>query len=260
MNSSSRGFYFLTNFRIAFIDSVLLYVEIRQKMSFKKLVILLAFLPLACGVSKEQPVSEKTAYKYLALGDSYTIGESVCDSCNYPKQLTDSLNKTLNDKTSVKIIAKTGWTTTDLLSASDAENPSKDYDFVTLLIGVNNQYQGKPFSLYEKEFPELLVKAIAFAKGKSENVIVLSIPDYAFTPFGQKSGKAEKVTSELKSYNKFAEKISNENGVKFLNITPITQQGLENADLVASDGLHPSELAYQRFVEMLFKSGLKILR
>ncbi len=228
-------------------------------MNFKIAILLMVLASFSCGVSKKNSSSEKTTYKYLALGDSYTIGESVCSDCNYPKQLADSLNNILKEKTSVKIIAKTGWTTTDLLSAIASENPSKDYDLVTLLIGVNNQYQGKPFSLYEEEFPKLLDMAIAFAKGKTKNVIVLSIPDYAFTPFGQKSGKGEKITSELMKYNAFAKKIANEKGVHFENITPITQKGLENQALVASDGLHPSAVAYKKFVEKIFTTGAEIL-
>ena len=232
-----------------------------QAMKIIKTIVLCISLSLfSCAISKKNSAVEMTNYKYLALGDSYTIGESVCNDCDYPKQLTDSLNKKLKGKTSVKIIAKTGWTTTDLLSAIALEKPSKDYDLVTLLIGVNNQYQDKPFSLYEEEFPKLLDMAIDFAKGKKENVIVLSIPDYAFTPFGQKSGKSEKITSELIKYNAFAEKTANEKGVRFENITPITQQGLENPALVASDGLHPSEVAYKKFVEIIFDDVLKILR
>lgn len=232
----------------------------RKMIYFKTAILLLSLLIISCGVSKIENSSEKSAYKYLALGDSYTIGESVCDNCNYPKQLTDSLNQVLKEKTSVQIIAKTGWTTTDLLSEIAIENPSKDYDLVTLLIGVNNQYQGKAFSLYEKEFPELLNMAIGFANGNPENVFVLSIPDYAFTPFGRKSGRTEKITSELMRYNAFTEKIASEKGVRFENITPITQQGLENPELIAPDGLHPSELAYKKFVEQIFlfaKSALK---
>jgi len=229
-------------------------------MNFKILILLIASISFSCAVSKKNTSAEKTTYKYLALGDSYTIGESVCSDCNYPKQLTDSLNKVLKEETSVEIIAKTGWTTTNLISAIATENPSKDHDLVTLLIGVNNQYQGKPFSLYEEEFPKLLDMAIGFAKGKTENVIVLSIPDYAFTPFGQKSKKAEKITSELIKYNDFAETISKEKRVHFVNITPITQKGLETPELVASDGLHPSEVAYKMFVEMIFDKVLNILR
>ena len=229
-------------------------------MNFKIAILFMALVSFSCGVSKKDTSEEKTSYKYLALGDSYTIGESVCSDCNYPKQLTDSLNNTLKYKTSVKIIAKTGWTTTDLFSAIASENPSKDYDLVTLLIGVNNQYQGKSFSIYEEEFPKLLDMAINFAKGKPENVIVVSIPDYGFTPFGQKSGKAEKATKELENYNIYAERIAFEKGVRFENITPITQKGLENADLVASDGLHPSEVAYKKFVEQLFPFAKNILK
>ena len=227
---------------------------------YKIIILFFAILPLSCAVSKKNISTENATYNYLALGDSYTIGESVCGTCNYPQQLTDSLNNTSKEKTSVKIIAKTGWTTADLLSAIALENPSKDYDLVTLLIGVNNQYQGQPFSIYEEEFPKLLDMAIAFAKGKKEDVIVLSIPDYAYTPFGQKPGKAEKITSELKKYNAFAQKISKEKGVDFENITPITQRGLEDPDLVASkDGLHPSTVAYKKFVELIFEKVLKIL-
>ncbi len=126
-------------------------------MKFNIVIFLMALVSFSCAVKKENSSAKETTYKYLALGDSYTIGESVCGDCNYPKQLTDSLNKISKEKTSVKILAKTGWTTTDLLSAIAAENPSKDYDLVTLLIGVNNQYQDKPFSIYKEEFPKLLI-------------------------------------------------------------------------------------------------------
>ncbi len=227
---------------------------------FKIALIIGLFIPLSCAVSKKNISSEKAAYSYLALGDSYTIGESVCVDGNYPTQLAASLNKTLKEKTSVKIIAKTGWTTTNLLSAIVHENPTTNYNLVSLLIGVNNQYQEKPFSIYEKEFPKLVDMAINFAGGNPKNVIILSIPDYGFTPFGQESGKAEKTTAELKRYNSFANKIASEKGVQFKNITPITQNGLANPELVASDGLHPSEVAYKKFVEIIFKSALKIIR
>ncbi|MBT0606845.1 SGNH/GDSL hydrolase family protein [Aequorivita echinoideorum] len=229
-------------------------------MNFKILFLLIPFLPLSCSVSKNKKTSENSVYAYLALGDSYTIGESVCSTCNYPEQLTERLNKNSNKKTSVKIIAKTGWTTTDLLGAIRLENPSTDYDLVTLLIGVNNQYQGKPFSIYEEEFNQLLKMAIEFANGKKENVIVLSIPDYAYTPFGQQSGKAERITSELKRYNQYAEKTAKEMGIYFQEITDITQQGLENPALVASDGLHPSNEAYSKFVDRMIEKVSKILR
>ncbi|MCV9930042.1 SGNH/GDSL hydrolase family protein [Flavobacterium sp. LS1R49] len=191
---------------------------------------------------------------YLALGDSYTIGQSVCETCRYPEQLKSSL-KTIYPQTSfsLKIIAATGWTTSNLISAIKTQNPDPNYDLVTLLIGVNNQYQGRDFSIYEKEFPELVTKAITLAKGNKKSVIVLSIPDYAYTPFGttQMQGQGTKISNEINQYNRFAENYCITNEVVFTSITDITQQGLSNTKLVAQDGLHPSELAYSLFVERI---------
>lgn len=192
-------------------------------------------------------------FNYLALGDSYTIGQSVCESCRFPEQLRKKLED-LNPKNTYtsKIIATTGWTTTNLISAINAENPASNYDLVTLLIGVNNQYQGKPFSLYENEFPELVNKAISLAKGDKSNVIVVSIPDYTFTPFGKQSSNPSKISSEINNYNAFAQKYCLERNIEFVSITDITRQGFINPLLVATDGLHPSELAYSAFVERIF--------
>lgn len=192
--------------------------------------------------------------KYLALGDSYTIGQSVCETCRFPEQLKASLKKQLVENSfSLNIIATTGWTTTNLISSINAQNPSSDYDLVTLLIGVNNQYQHKPFSLYESEFPALVIKAIALAKGDKSNVIVVSIPDYAYTPFGKGNTT---ISSEIEQYNAFAKNYCVQNNIEFVNITDITQQGLINPSLVASDGLHPSELAYSKFVERILPKAI----
>lgn len=190
--------------------------------------------------------------KILALGDSYTIGQSVCETCRFPVQLKDSLALKIEGSTfDLDIIANTGWTTTNLINAINTENPSNDYDLVTLLIGVNNQYQQKPYSLYTIEFPQLLDKAIALAKGDKNNVIVISIPDYAYTPYGQSSSDPAKISEELNTYNDFAQSYSNQKGVSFVYITDITRQGLNDPELVASDGLHPSKLAYAKFVELI---------
>lgn len=199
----------------------------------------------------EEPV-EPQSYQILSLGDSYTIGQSVCETCRFPVQLKDSLVATFPvDSFTVEVIAQTGWTTTSLLNAIADENPNENYDLVTLLIGVNNQFQGRPFSLYETEFPALVTKAISFAKGDAENVIVVSIPDYAFTPFGQSFGNPAVTSQEIDQYNNFAETYCAANGITFVNITDITRQGLINTALVATDNLHPSELAYTLFVERL---------
>ncbi|MEM6686316.1 MAG: SGNH/GDSL hydrolase family protein [Bacteroidota bacterium] len=207
--------------------------------------------PVPTG-SDEVPVVPQS-YQILSLGDSYTIGQSVCETCRFPVQLKDSLVATFpsEDSFSVDVIAQTGWTTTSLLNAIADENPAENYDLVTVLIGVNNQFQGRPFSLYEMEFPVLVMQAITFAKGDAENVIVVSIPDYAFTPFGQAFGNPAVTSQEIDQYNNFAQNYCSDNGITFINITDITREGLENTALVAADNLHPSELAYALFVERL---------
>jgi acyl-CoA thioesterase I len=191
--------------------------------------------------------------KYLALGDSYTIGESVCQSCRFPEQLKDSIMNYFSesDNFAVKVIAQTGWTTSNLKTAISNENLSPEYDLVTLLIGVNNQYQNKPFSLYETEFPELLQTAIVLAKGNLNRVIVVSIPDYAYTPFGQSSSNPGNISNQLDQYNLFAKNHAESLGISFVNITDITREGLINPALVAQDNLHPSKLAYSKFVERI---------
>lgn len=191
---------------------------------------------------------------YLALGDSYTIGQSVCETCRFPEQLKASL-KAMSSQTSIslKVIATTGWTTSNLLSAINAQNPDSNYDLVTLLIGVNNQFQGKDFSIYEKEFPELANKAVALAKGDKKNVIVLSIPDYAYTTFGMMYGTdgRMKISDEIDKYNAFAQSYCVKQGITFVSITDISRMGLMNKNLVATDGLHPSEAAYKLYVEKI---------
>lgn len=188
-------------------------------------------------------------YEYLALGDSYTIGQSVCESCRFPEQLKVALQSVFpRDSFRLKIVAQTGWTTTNLMNAIQSENLTNQYDLVTLLIGVNNQYQRQPFSVYESEFPALVTRAISLAKGNKSKVVVVSIPDYAYTPYGQ---GAANISSEIDSYNAFAATYCHQNQIAFINITDITQQGLLTPELVASDGLHPSALAYSKFVERI---------
>lgn len=214
--------------------------------------LLLFTLLVSCSVNETvQTSSSEKTIKYLALGDSYTIGQSVCETCRFPIQLQNELKNYLTSKDVfvTNVIAQTGWTTTNLKSAIASQNPTNDYDLVTLLIGVNNQYQNKPFSLYELEFPELVNIGIDKAKGIKANVIVVSIPDYAYTPFG--NGNTT-ISAQIDAYNAFAENYCIQNNITFVNITDITRQGLVQPNLVASDGLHPSELANSKFVERIF--------
>jgi lysophospholipase L1-like esterase len=209
---------------------------------------------------EEEEEEETTArtFKLLALGDSYTIGQSVCTSCRFPEQLKDSLINNFNDQDtfSLEIIAQTGWTTTNLKSAIASANLPSDFDLVTLLIGVNNQYQNKPFSLYETEFIELVDTAIALVGGESSRLIVVSIPDYAYTPFGQNTN-AETISAALETYNNYAQDYCTANGLSYVYITDITQEGLNNPDLVATDNLHPSTLAYTKFVERILPFAIE---
>ena len=223
-------------------------------IKFYKIVVVFCFsLLLSCSSNEnneEYNLPTTKTIHYLALGDSYTFGQSVCETCKFPIQLQDSLKKILPQNTifTTQIIATTGWTTSNLKNAIASQNLTTNFDFVTLLIGVNNQYQNKPFSLYEQEFPELVNMAITKVGGDKNKVIVVSIPDYAFTPFGQ---GAQNITNGINQYNTFAQNYCNLNTIKFVNITDITQQGLINPALVAQDGLHPSELAYSKFVERI---------
>jgi lysophospholipase L1-like esterase len=222
--------------------------------------LLLFTLLVSCSVNDavQQTSTNGKTIKYLALGDSYTIGQSVCETCRFPIQLQTALKNNLSTKDvfTTTIIAQTGWTTSNLKSAIGTQNPSNDYDLVTLLIGVNNQYQNKPFSLYEQEFPELVTTAITKAKGIKANVIVVSIPDYAYTPFG--NGNTT-ISTQIDAYNAFAENYCIQNNIKFVNITDITRLGLIQPNLVAPDGLHPSELAYSKFVERILPKAKIIL-
>ena len=227
-----------------------------MKVLFKVGFILFALLVVSCSSENDSgnEIIQPKYYKYLALGDSYTIGESVCQTCRFPIQLQDSIKKytNTNDTFQTQIIAQTGWTTTNLKTAIATQNPTNDFDLVTLLIGVNNQYQNKPFSVYEQEFPELVSIAIQKAKGDKNNVIVVSIPDYAYTPFG--NGNAS-ISSQLDNYNAFAQNYCLVNNITFINITDITRLGLQQPNLVASDGLHPSTIAYTKFVERILPSA-----
>ncbi len=227
------------------------------------LLLLISIILLSCS-SEEKMVNQTPSNtvqnrKILALGDSYTIGQSVCETCKFPEQLKDSLLMNLPDsyKISLQVIAQTGWTTTNLIAAINLQNPTSDFDLVTLLIGVNNQYQNKPFSLYETEFPKLVTKAIAFAKGNKSKVIVVSIPDYAYTPFGQGSSNAQNISTQIDQYNLFAKNYCDSNNIAFVNITDITRLGLQQTNLVASDGLHPSKIAYSKFVERILPLALE---
>jgi lysophospholipase L1-like esterase len=194
----------------------------------------------------------KAVKTYLALGDSYTIGEAVSAAESFPYQLKEALLKQGHPVESLKIIAQTGWTTAELQTAIAAETLASSYDLVTLLIGVNNQYRGYALANYSAEFEQLLKQAIAFAGDDIEQVRVLSIPDWGVTPFAQKEGRvAEQVAKEIDTFNAAAQEISEKLGVVFINITPHSRLAATDLNLLASDGLHPSGKMYAEWVQQL---------
>ncbi|HJQ36458.1 MAG TPA: undecaprenyl-diphosphatase UppP, partial [Thermoanaerobaculia bacterium] len=170
--------------------------------------------------------------RYLALGDSYTIGESVAAEERFPVQLAKQLN--LGEP---QIIAKTGWTTDELNAAIDAANPKGPFDLVTLLIGVNNQYRGRGADEYRTQFVGLLQRAIGFAGGNTRHVIVVSIPDWGVTPFAEGRDRA-KIAREIDQFNAINREEAQRAGAKWVDITPISRRN--DPSLVAGDGLHPS--------------------
>jgi len=189
--------------------------------------------------------------RYLALGDSYTIGESVTEKDRWPNQLASQLSKTNNKEVKTSIIATTGWRTDNLMNAITIAKLKDEYDLVSLLIGVNNQYQGKSIEQFATEFEELLKTSIRLAQGNKENVFVVSIPDYGFTPYGQKN--QSKISKEIDQFNDVSKKITDQYNVRYINITDISRQGMIQPSLVASDGLHPSGAMYSLWVERIAK-------
>lgn len=219
------------------------------------LILSILFLNNSCKPqTQENPRSSKKSFRYLALGDSYTIGESVPSEQNYPHLLEKKLNQEGFNVKETKIIAQTGWRTDDLINAINNEELRGTYDVVTLLIGVNNQYQHKPIDQYKKEFRVLLQTAIKLANGKKERVFVVSIPDYGYTPFGKE--KQSEISKDIDLYNKINKAISAELAVKRFDITPISREGLKSKGLVAKDGLHPSGKMYQEWVDLFSKSTI----
>jgi lysophospholipase L1-like esterase len=189
--------------------------------------------------------------KYLALGDSYTIGESVAEGERWPNQLVDSLTGRGWHIDKPTIIATTGWRTDNLRNAMTIAKLKNEYDLVSLLIGVNNQYQGKSSKEYTIEFEELLKTAIQLAKGKKDRVFVVSIPDYGFTPYGKP--KQEAITRAIDEFNEINARITNKHGVQYFDITEISRDGLKDGSLVAADGLHPSGKMYSYWAELIVK-------
>ena len=189
-------------------------------------------------------------YSYLALGDSYTIGEQVPIHDNFPYQAVQLLRKQNIDVADPVIIATTGWTTDELAASIHEHNLNETFSFVTLLIGVNNQYRGRGIDNYKLEFLQLLDQAIVFAKGNASHVFVVSIPDWGVTPFAEGRDR-QQIAKEIDKYNAACKQIALEYKCQYVEITASTRANGQNKDYLAADGLHPSGKEYSVWAEKL---------
>ncbi|GAC1397188.1 MAG: SGNH/GDSL hydrolase family protein [Sediminibacterium sp.] len=192
------------------------------------------------------PKTDSTRRRFLALGDSYTIGQSVLPNERFPAQAADLLHNQGIAMDPPQYIATTGWTTGDLLQAIASANVTGTYDVVTLLIGVNDQYQGVDTAVYRMRFTQLLQRAIVFSGNKPSHVFVLSIPDYGVTPFG---GGSKKISREIDAFNAINKQVTLSYHITYADITPISRE--PDPGLIAGDGLHPSAKQYGKWVQLL---------
>lgn len=189
-----------------------------------------------------------SAPRYLALGDSYTIGEGVDESGRWPVQLARALRSDGIPMADPRIIARTGWTTDELDAAIDAVHPLAEYDLVSLLIGVNNQYRDRSVGEYREQFAGLLERAVGFAGWRAGRVLVLSIPDWGITPFatGDVRGAA-RIGAAIDAYNAAARELCGRRGIAFVDITPVSRERGAEPVMLVDDGLHPSAAMYSEW-------------
>ena len=206
------------------------------------------------------PAPSTRTIRYLALGDSYTIGESVSESERWPNQLAAVLAEK-NIQADVKIIARTGWTTDELWLGIQADPPQGTYDLVTLLIGVNNQYRGYNIDDYRKQFRFLLNKSIEYVGGEVNRVIVISIPDWSATPYAVRFSKpVDVISKEIDLFNAINREETDKAGAHYVDITPLSRQIEGDLPLLASDGLHPSGEMYKLWVEKALPTVVDIIK
>ncbi len=199
------------------------------------------------------------ALRYLALGDSYTIGQSVLEKERFPAQTTSLLLAQNIPIVNTAYIAGTGWPTTELLRNIDLINPKGPFDIVSLLIGVNDQYQGRDTGAYHADFILCITKAIELSGYKRDHVFVLSIPDYSVTPFAYRYSDTVAIRNALDAFNTINKRVTDSLGISYTYITALTQEARYNKSLLAADSLHPSGLDYERWAALLAPKMQKVL-
>lgn len=209
---------------------------------------------IACAEDATIPSPQEPAprfFRYLALGDSYTIGTAIGRDSAYAALLGDSLETAFSaDSVEYQVIAKNGWTTADLKNGISLAAPDSSFDIVTLLIGVNNQYQGRSISEYEGEFQDLVLQAVALAGGAQARVVVISIPDWGVSPAG--AANRSQVAAQIDAFNAAQKAICDSLGISFVDITTLSRNGLNDSDLIARDGLHFSHKMHQLWMRKIY--------
>jgi len=226
------------------------------------LLCLILLVGCASNVSIPTPTLGETdmpARRFLALGDSYTIGEHVSAESRWPNQLAKLLEAE-GIQTEVTIIARTGWTVDELWEGIQVNPPEGTYDLVTLLIGVNDQYRGYPVDGYREKFRFMLEKAVLYAGGHPDKVIVLSIPDWGFTPFAATKGDTEPISQMIDEFNAINLEETKSVGAHYVDVTIISRMALDDFELITGDRLHPSGKMYAMWAEKVLPIALEILR
>jgi lysophospholipase L1-like esterase len=234
-----------------------------KREKYTQMLILLIMLLSCSSTEKNNAIlpdtmnNDNSKRTFLALGDSYTIGESVDEKDRWSMQLIDLL-KTEFNFTKHEIIARTGWTTSELTQAIEAKNLTDQFDIVSLLVGVNNQYRGQSLESYRTEFKQLLNISTKFSKNDAKPVMVLSIPDWGKTPFAKGQNK-EKIASEIDGFNNVAKEECKKVGIVFIDITEITRKNTD-ASMFASDGLHYAGKMHRLWAYEALETAKKILK
>jgi lysophospholipase L1-like esterase len=236
---------------------------IKQPILFLNLFMLTACISANPGSAASptpfltEEASSMPKIRFLALGDSYTIGEKVAPGDRWPNRLTDLLE--LEDiNADVTIIARTGWTVQELWHGIQANPPEGTYDLVSLLIGVNDQYRGYPVDGYREDFRFMLGRAITYAGGDPMRVVVLSIPDWGFTPFAG-TQNTELISQKIDEFNSVNQEETESTGAYYVDVTLISRMATDDLELLASDHLHPSGKMYAMWAEKVLPVALKIL-
>ena len=195
-------------------------------------------------------ISNEGPLTLLALGDSYTIGEGVNEEERWPNQFVKVAYENGIDFLTPRIIAMTGWKTYDLINGIESSNFEKKYDYVSLLIGVNNQFNSRSINEFEDDLDKLLIK-INNLKKKDGSVLIVSIPDWGSSPYGENMDRNQ-ISTEINTFNNSLKSFANINGLKYVDVTEISRRAINEPNLITSDNLHPSGLMYLEWAKKIF--------